>query len=141
MSSLSAVLGVEVPERLVVALGFGIDAYHGVSHVDVLENLAALDRDGHYLGAFSIPACSPEAAAHLDAVSYAELCTPGRPSIVNPLMAIYFGRHDHPLNFVGETVRRDSGAGQPDRERGCPGGGGPQITDPRSGRPGEHAPV
>lgn len=87
MSSLSAVSGVEVAERLVVSLGFGIDAYHGVSHVDVLENLAALDRDGHYLGALSIPARSPEAAAYLDAVSYAQACTPGRPSIVNGQIA------------------------------------------------------
>lgn len=87
MSSLSAVSGVEVSERLVVSLGFGIDAYHGVSHVDVLENLAALDRDGHYLGALSIPASSPEAAAYLDAVAHAQACTPMRPSIVNGQIA------------------------------------------------------
>lgn len=37
--------------RLVVSLGFGVDAYHGVNHVQVLENIAALEREGAYLGA------------------------------------------------------------------------------------------
>jgi hypothetical protein len=44
--------------KLVTCLGFGIDAYHGVNHVQVLENIAALDRDGGYLGALSIPGAS-----------------------------------------------------------------------------------
>jgi len=39
---------------MATCLGFGIDAYHGVNHVQVLENIAALDRDGGYLGALSI---------------------------------------------------------------------------------------
>lgn len=56
MASLAAVNGLhEVPHRLVACLGFGIDAYHGVNHALVLENLAALERDGAYLGAFSLP--------------------------------------------------------------------------------------
>ncbi|MEU8047649.1 DUF1152 domain-containing protein [Micromonospora echinofusca] len=48
MTSLAAVAGLDVPVKLVVCLGFGIDAYHGVNHtqVQVLENIAALDRDG-----------------------------------------------------------------------------------------------
>jgi hypothetical protein len=56
MASLAAVDGLdEVPHRLVACLGFGVDAYHGVNHSLVLENLAALDREGAYLGAFSLP--------------------------------------------------------------------------------------
>lgn len=43
-----------VPHRLVVSVGFGVDAHHGVNHVQVLENIAALERDGAYLGAFSL---------------------------------------------------------------------------------------
>ncbi|MEU7934633.1 DUF1152 domain-containing protein [Micromonospora echinofusca] len=46
MTSLAAVAGLDVPVKLVVCLGFGIDAYHGVNHTQVLENIAALDRDG-----------------------------------------------------------------------------------------------
>ncbi|WP_313885879.1 DUF1152 domain-containing protein [Fodinicola feengrottensis] len=83
MTSLAAVAGIDEVERLVVCLGFGIDAYHGVCHAQVLENLAALDRDGSYLGAFSIPSRSAEAQAYLDAVAYAQAMTPLRPSIVN----------------------------------------------------------
>ncbi|MFJ5924004.1 DUF1152 domain-containing protein [Kitasatospora sp. NPDC092948] len=120
MASLAAVAGLtEVPTRLVACLGFGIDAYHGVSHSLVLENLAALQRDGGYLGAFSLPADAPESALYLDAVAHARQECPEHPSIVhgsiaaalrgefgdvrftertgnsalfiNPLMTLYFG--------------------------------------------------
>ncbi|MFB7943372.1 DUF1152 domain-containing protein [Kitasatospora phosalacinea] len=120
MASLAAVAGLkEVPQRLVACLGFGIDAYHGVSHGLVLENLAGLQREGGYLGAFSVPPDSPEAALYLDAVAHARDEYPEHPSIVqgsvaaalrgefgdvrftertgdstlfiNPLMTLYFG--------------------------------------------------
>jgi hypothetical protein len=74
-------------DRIVVSLGFGIDSFHGVSHVDVLENIAALQREGGYLGALSIPPDSPEALAYLDAVEHAQASTPLRPSIVNGQIA------------------------------------------------------
>ncbi|WP_043732187.1 DUF1152 domain-containing protein [Kutzneria sp. 744] len=87
MASLAAVAGLDGIDRLVVSLGFGIDSFHGVSHADVLENLAMLQRVGGYLGALSIPPDSPEAAAYLDAVSHAQSSTPLRPSIVNGQIA------------------------------------------------------
>ncbi|MFF9817451.1 DUF1152 domain-containing protein [Streptomyces sp. NPDC014006] len=88
MASLAAVNGLdEVPERLVACLGFGVDAHHGVNHVHVLENLAALDREGACLGAFSLPRDSSEGALYLDAVAHAQACTPGHPSIVNGSVA------------------------------------------------------
>ncbi|GGQ83306.1 hypothetical protein GCM10010166_61990 [Couchioplanes caeruleus subsp. azureus] len=118
MTSLAAVAGLDIATKLVTCLGFGIDAYHGVNHTQVLENLAALDRDGGYLGALSIPGASREATMYRDAVAAAQTATPLRPSIVqgqiaaatrgacgdvqftqrtrgstlfvNPLMAIYF---------------------------------------------------
>lgn len=77
----------DVPERLVVSVGFGVDAYHGVSHGLVLENIAALERDGAYLGAFSIPRATREGALFLDAVAHAQENTPERPSIVNGSIA------------------------------------------------------
>ncbi|MGN9807137.1 DUF1152 domain-containing protein, partial [Micromonospora sp. L32] len=46
ITSLAAVAALDVPVKLVTSLGFGIDAYDGVNHVQVLENLAALDRHG-----------------------------------------------------------------------------------------------
>ena len=88
MLSLAAVAGLtEVPVRLVVSIGFGIDAYHGVNHVQVLENLSDLDADGAYLGAFSIPRSSREGSLYLDAVAYAQENTPLRPSIVHGQIA------------------------------------------------------
>jgi hypothetical protein len=119
MTSLAAVSKLASVESFVTSIGFGIDTYHGVCHAHVLENIAALEREGGYLGAFSVTAAMPEGRAYLDAVSHAHALTPGRPSIVNgsiaaaiegrfgdvrftertaggelfinPLMAIYFG--------------------------------------------------
>ncbi|MFI7599269.1 DUF1152 domain-containing protein [Actinoplanes sp. NPDC049681] len=87
IASLAAVAGLDVPVKLVSCLGFGIDAHDGVNHVEVLENLAALDRDGGYLGALSIPNTSREAALYRAAVADAQAATPARPSIVNGQIA------------------------------------------------------
>ncbi|MGW1750367.1 DUF1152 domain-containing protein [Streptomyces sp. NPDC002092] len=88
MASLAAVNGLdEIPQRLVACLGFGADAHHGVNHSLVLENLAALDRDGAYLGTFSLPRESREGALYLDAVAHAQRSTPEYPSIVNGSVA------------------------------------------------------
>jgi len=87
ITSLAAAAGLDVPVKLVTCLGFGIDAYHGVVHTQVLENLAALDRDGGYLGALSIPRTSREAKLYQDAVAHAQLANPLRPSIVNGQIA------------------------------------------------------
>jgi hypothetical protein len=106
MTSLAAVAGIDVPVRLVVCAGFGIDAYHGVCHAHVLENLAALDRDGAYLGALSIPGSSKEAALYADAVAHARLHTPARPSIVNGQIAAAIAGEFGDVRFTERT--RDS---------------------------------
>jgi len=118
MATLAAVAGIAGPVKLAASVGFGIDAYHGVNHAQVLENIAALATDGSYLGAFSIPGHSRPGELYLDAVDHAQAETPAWPSIVhgqiaaalrgkfgdvelsertrgstlfvNPLMAIYF---------------------------------------------------
>jgi hypothetical protein len=87
ITSLAAVAALDLPVKLVTCLGFGIDAYHGVNHVQVLENIAALDRAGGYLGALSIPGSSREAVLYRDAVAHAQAATPDRPSIVNGQIA------------------------------------------------------
>lgn len=87
ITSLGAVTALNVPVKLVTCLGFGIDAHDGISHVQILENLAALDRDGGYLGALSIPGASREALLYRDAVADAAKNTPDRPSIVNGQIA------------------------------------------------------
>jgi hypothetical protein len=119
MTSLCAVAGLPGIESFVTSIGFGVDAFHGVCHAHVLENIAAIEREGGYLGAFSVTGGMPEGRAYLSAVSRGQARTPGRPSIVNgsiaaaiegkfgdvqfstrtaqsqlfinPLMALYFG--------------------------------------------------
>ncbi|MCP2324027.1 hypothetical protein HDA40_002534 [Hamadaea flava] len=107
MTSLAAVAGLDgVPVRVVACIGFGIDAYHGVNHVQVLENIADLDQDGAYLGAFSVPSGSREAELYRSAVEHAQATTPSRPSIVNgQIAAALAGRHGD-VRFTRRT--RDS---------------------------------
>lgn len=87
IASLGAAAGLDLPVKLVTSLGFGIDAYHGVRHTQVLENLAALDREGGYLGALSVPSGSREAQLYQEAVAHGQAATPTRPSIVNGQIA------------------------------------------------------
>lgn len=107
MTSLAAVAALDGVTRLVVSLGFGIDAYHGVCHSHVLENLAALGRAGAYLGALSIPSDSAEARTYLDAVAHAQAATPLRPSIVNGQIAAALRGEFGDVSF---TSRTDGGA-------------------------------
>ena len=52
--SLTAVNEVDGVRSFMVSLGFGIDAFHGVSHWNVLEATAEIARAGGFLGAFSL---------------------------------------------------------------------------------------
>lgn len=107
MASLAAVHGLAVPNRLVVCLGFGIDAYHGVNHSHVLENIAALDRDGAYLGALSVPRDTPEGALYLDAVAHAQVETAVHPSIVNGSIAAAVRGEFGDVRFTDRTRRSE----------------------------------
>lgn len=85
--SLAAVAPLEVAQKLVLCLGFGIDAFHGVCHAHFLENVAALAKDGAFLGAFTLLSSMSEGKAYIDAVDFANARTPERPSIVNGSIA------------------------------------------------------
>ncbi|OEJ93933.1 DUF1152 domain-containing protein [Streptomyces thermolilacinus] len=105
MASVAALAGLDgIPTRLVVSVGFGIDAHHGVNHVQVLENIAALERDGAYLGAFSIPRATREGALYLDAVAHAQHHTPERPSIVNGSIAAAVRGSFGDVRFTDRTL-------------------------------------
>ncbi|WP_394843206.1 DUF1152 domain-containing protein [Pendulispora brunnea] len=97
MTSLAAVAGLQVPHRIVTCLGFGIDAFHGVCHAQFLENVAALDTVGGYLGAHTLLLGMPEAQLFRDALDFVHARMPERPSIVNTsiLSALegHFGDH------------------------------------------------
>ena len=71
-----------VPRKMLVCLGFGIDAFHGVCHAHVLEAIADLIRTGGYLGAFSLVEQMPEVRRFREATEYVLGQTRARPSIV-----------------------------------------------------------
>jgi hypothetical protein len=82
MTSICAVSQLNVPRKMLVCLGFGIDAFHGVSHAHVLEAVADLIRAGGYLGAFSLMPEMPEVQKFVEATEYVQGKTRGRESIV-----------------------------------------------------------
>ena len=83
MASLAAVAAMEVPVRVVMCVGFGVDTYHGVCHANWLENVAALTAEGAFLGATALLANMPEVRLYLDAVLAADMNNLQQPSIVN----------------------------------------------------------
>lgn len=110
MTSLAAVASLSghlAPERLLACIGFGVDAHHGVCHAHVLENIATLESDGAYLGAFSVPGGSDEGQAYLDAVSYARAATPDHPSIVNGQIAAAVSGKFGDVYFTDRTARNE----------------------------------
>lgn len=84
MASLAAVHRLELAgDKLISCLGFGIDAYHGICHAHFLENVAALESAGGYLGAHSLHLSMPEVAAFRDVVEYVHERMPRWQSIVH----------------------------------------------------------
>lgn len=83
MASIAAVDALDLPTKLLVSIGFGVDAFHGVSHALVLENIAALTADGGFLGGFSLLPGMPEFALYRSAVDFVNSAMPTQPSIVN----------------------------------------------------------
>ncbi|MCU0437014.1 MAG: DUF1152 domain-containing protein [Raineya sp.] len=70
-SSIVAVSELEsIKYKYLLALGFGIDHFHGVHHYQVLENIAKLSRTHDYLGCFSLLYDSSEGQAFSSLVEY-----------------------------------------------------------------------
>jgi hypothetical protein len=87
MASLAAVAAMDIPTRMVACIGFGVDAHHGVCHANWLENVAALNAEGAFLGSMALLERMPEVRFYLDAVTDADSATPMHPSIVNGSIA------------------------------------------------------
>jgi hypothetical protein len=84
MASLFAanvVRGVE--RKYLVAIGFGIDAFHGVCHAHFLENVAALIAENAFLGSWSLLHEMEEFRLYREACDYVTGRMPKQPSIVN----------------------------------------------------------
>jgi len=87
MLSLAVAEQLELPVKLLVSLGFGVDRFHGVCHAHMLENVAAWMREGAFLGTFALLPQMSEAQRYLELVDYANARTPRYESIVNNSIA------------------------------------------------------
>ena len=87
MTSIAAVSRVEVRERQLVSVGFGVDHYHGVCHAQVLRAVAELTALGGHLGTLSLLPTMPEVARYLALVEYAKPRMAEHPSIVTTSIA------------------------------------------------------
>jgi hypothetical protein len=83
MTSIAAVDGLDVPRKLLVCLGFGVDHFHGVCHAQFLEAVADVMRAGGFLGSFSLLADMPEAERYIQATLAVHNAMPRYPSIVS----------------------------------------------------------
>ncbi len=72
-----------VATKLLVCVGFGVDTFHGVCHAQFLESVAALAREGAFLGAWSLLNDMPEVQAYRSAADYVHEKMFNHPSIVN----------------------------------------------------------
>ena len=73
----------DIPQKILVCLGFGVDTHHGVCHAHFLENVAALSKEDAYLGAWSVNRDSEEFQLYREACDYTFARLPRQPSIVN----------------------------------------------------------
>lgn len=103
-TSILAVDGVDGVSKFLVTVGFGVDSFHGVSHGLFLENVATLEREGGYLGCFSIPNNSVEGRLYLE--GYQAISQHMQPSIVcasiTDAMQGRFGNH-HSTERTGRS--------------------------------------
>lgn len=83
MCTIAAVHEAGFQKQLLASIGFGIDHFHGVSHFRFLENVAALSKDGGYLGLFQLTKEMPEAKKYIEAIDFANEKMPLQPSIVS----------------------------------------------------------
>ncbi|NMO16367.1 DUF1152 domain-containing protein [Pyxidicoccus fallax] len=83
ITSLAVVDSLPLRDKLVVCLGFGVDFHHGVCHAHFLESVAALSKQGAYLGVTALLPPMPEVALYREAVEYVCERMPRAPSIVS----------------------------------------------------------
>ena len=67
--SLGVVDSLDVPTKILACVGFGTETEEGVCHYRALENIAALTKDGGFLGACAL-------TENMDAFKYYERCVP-----------------------------------------------------------------
>ena len=109
LTSLAAVHAIEnVPTKLLVCAGFGVDHFHGVSNDLSLRAIAQLTHSGDFLGSLSLIQQMPEVAKYRDATEYVFKRMPNNPSIVSSsiLSAIegHYGDHHSTHRTLGSRL-------------------------------------
>lgn len=82
IASITAVHELDLPRKMLVCLGFGVDAFHGICHAHFLEAVAELIRQGGYLGMFSLVEEIPAVQQYRAAAEAVFQAMPGDVSIV-----------------------------------------------------------
>ncbi|BDI30096.1 hypothetical protein CCAX7_21470 [Capsulimonas corticalis] len=83
IASIAAVDALDIPTKLLLCLGFGVDTFHGVCHHYFLEAVADITRAGGFLGAWSLTPDMPEIALYQKAFDYVAHKMRSHPSIVS----------------------------------------------------------
>lgn len=83
ISSILAANVLDVPRKMLVCLGFGVDAFHGVCHAHFLEAVADITRRGGNLGLWSLTPDMPEVEFYRQASEFVFRKMTHHPSIVS----------------------------------------------------------
>lgn len=108
LASVAAVHSLPLACKVLTCLGFGVDTFDEVCHAQFLEAVAALQRQGGFLGAFSLLPEMEEARLFVEAVDYAVKEMPGAPSVVSNSIASalesHFGDHHRTWRTSGNKL-------------------------------------
>lgn len=83
VATLLAAQELDIPTKLLVCVGFGVDAFHGVCHAQFLETVAQIASKGGFLGVCSLLPDMPEVEFYRAACAHVFSKMPRQPSIVN----------------------------------------------------------
>ncbi|TXT55581.1 MAG: hypothetical protein BAJALOKI1v1_2010004 [Promethearchaeota archaeon] len=71
-----------IKKKYLLSVGFGVDAFHGVPHYDVLSAMSELIKSNSFKGCFSLMREMPEVQEYISAVNFANIGFPYETSIV-----------------------------------------------------------
>jgi hypothetical protein len=108
MASIVAASRLDLPRLLLLCLGFGVDRHHGVGNAETLEAIAALTRQGAYLGALPLVEEMSAVQRYRAATEYVCAQMPGDESIVCTsilaALAGHYGNHHPTMRTFGSTL-------------------------------------
>lgn len=108
MASIVAASALDLPRKMLVCMGLGVDSYHGVGNAESLAALADFTRRGAYLGALSLLDTMPAVQRYRAATEYVCAQMPDDESIVCTsilaALAGCYGNHHPTARTFGSTL-------------------------------------